>query len=190
MPQRVKCLLTVLLAAVLLAGCGGQETSGKQAEEEAQQEETTQEQASVEETTERDIHSEGCPEGQVSNAAGTECRDEEAVKQDHSPRSAVQIAAERAEQMGLTPEQKQNNMAQAASRELGLAQVDPRAIDVYECLVDEGMLETTPAGQEAAMNKLIDEKGVYDMKAMMSDTFKELYGTDCGYMQLGDIRRK
>jgi len=78
MPQRVKCVLTVLLAAVLLAGCGGQETSGKQAEEEAQQEETTQEQASVEETTERDIHSEGCPEGQVSNAAGTECRDEEA----------------------------------------------------------------------------------------------------------------
>ena len=122
MPQRVKCLLTVLLAAVLLAGCGGQETSGEQAEEEeAQQEETTREQASVEETTERDIHSEGCPEGQVSNAAGTECRDEEAVKQDHSPRSAVQIAAERAEQMGLTPEQKQNNMAQVASRELGLA---------------------------------------------------------------------
>ncbi len=92
--------------------------------------------------------------------------------------------------MGLTPEQKQNNMAQAASRELGLAQVDPRAIDVYECLVDEGMLETTPAEQEAAMNRLIDEKGLYDMKAMMSATFKELYGTDCGYMQLGDIRRK
>jgi len=190
---RVKFLLAVLLTAVLIAGCGGQDTPVEQAEEEAGVEEiveeTTQEQASVEETTERDIHSEGCPEGQVSNAAGTECRDEEAVQQAHVPRSAVQIAEERAEQMGLTEQQKQNSMAQAASRELGLTEVDPRAIEVYECLVDEGMLETTPAEQEAAIDRLIDEKGAYDMKAMMSDTFKELYGTDCGYMELSDIRR-
>ena len=184
MTRRVMFLLAVLLATVLLAGCVGQDTPVEQAEEEAGIEEVVEE-----ETTERDIASEGCPEGQVSNAAGTECRDEESVKQDHSPRSAVQIAAERADAMGLTQEQKQNSMAQAASSELGLQQVDPRAIDVYECLVDEGMLETTPAEQDATFDKLLDENGVYDMKAMQSDSFKELLGTDCGYIELGDIRR-
>ena len=33
MPQCVKCLLTVLLAAVLLAGCGGQDTAVEERED-------------------------------------------------------------------------------------------------------------------------------------------------------------
>ena len=184
MRSRTIIVILAVAAAFVWTGCAEEEKPIEKAEEEAGAEEIA-----PEETTKRDIATEGYPEGQVFNAAGTECRDEEAVKHDHSPRSAVQIAGERADQMGLAPEQKHNNMAQAASSELGLARVEPEAIEVYECLVDEGLLEVTPAEQDAAAEKLVQEKGLYDAKAMQSDTFKELFGTDCGYMELGDIRR-
>lgn len=67
------------MATAFLTGCGGQDTPVEQAEEEAGVEEI------VEEETTRDIAAEGCPEGQVSNAAGTECRDEDAVREAHAP---------------------------------------------------------------------------------------------------------
>jgi len=185
-------LLIIVLAIILLAGCGQQETSRESEEEQSVEETTQEEQASIEETTEettqRDIQTEGCPEGQIANAAGNECVDQSA-KPDHSVRSATEIAAERADRAGLTPEQKEKHIAMVASKELNLAQAEPGATAVYDCLVDHGMLETTQGEQEAVMQKLIEEKGLYDVKAMTSDSFKELYGTDCGYMQLGDIRR-
>jgi type IV secretory pathway VirB10-like protein len=65
-----------VIAAFFWAGCSVEEEQpSEEAAEEAPVEETT-EQAAVEETTEpspEEIQAEGCPEGQISNEAGTEC---------------------------------------------------------------------------------------------------------------------
>ena len=91
--------------------------------------------------------------------------------------------------MGVTPEQKKNRMAAAASRELGLLKLDPNATEVHQCLVDRGLLEVSQAEQEAIFDRLIEEKGFYDLKEMMGDVFEEAVGTDCGFMNLSDIKR-
>ena len=66
-----------LFALFFVLSCSGQETPIEEAEEEADVEE-------VEETT-RDIATEGCPEGQTANAAGTECIDLEEAAASHGP---------------------------------------------------------------------------------------------------------
>jgi len=63
-------LLALVLAALLLPGC-----------------------AIEEEPDPAQIQAEGCPEGQVSNAAGTECVDEDEVKAKHGPSEEVQREA-------------------------------------------------------------------------------------------------
>jgi hypothetical protein len=79
-------ILGFFVAMLLVAGCGGtaeEEKPLEKAEGEAGLEEV------VEEET-RDIHTEGCPEGQISNAAGTECIDEAEAKAKHAPPEEAQ----------------------------------------------------------------------------------------------------
>jgi hypothetical protein len=70
--------------ATLLVGCGAAETPVEEAEEEAGVEEVVpEEETRVEEVVEpakptpEEIQAKGCPEGQVSNEAGTACYDAE-----------------------------------------------------------------------------------------------------------------
>jgi len=74
MRLRFSVVVLVGLATVTatLAGCGGAVEEEKAGVEEVVEEET------------RDIQKEGCPEGQTSNAAGTECVDEAEAKEKHA----------------------------------------------------------------------------------------------------------
>jgi hypothetical protein len=71
--------LLLILLPVLFAACGGaEETPVEQKEEEAGVEEV----AEVADPTPEEIQTEGCPEGQISNEAGTECRSVEEVQRE------------------------------------------------------------------------------------------------------------
>jgi hypothetical protein len=155
-PRSVMFLLAGLtLATVLLAGCGGQDTPVEQAEEEAGVEEVVEE-----ETTERDIHTEGCPEGQVSNAAGTECMDPSETPS-HEPSQAYVEEAQRKEAQRIV-EGYEGGMSNIAPVECQLAKLQ---LDVGETEAQRVVEGWDPMGDTPTVREL-QAQGMDPQEAM------------------------
>jgi hypothetical protein len=95
-----KVLLVAIVASVFVLGCSTvaeEETPVEKAEEEAGAEEIA-EPAEPAAPSPEEIQTEGCPEGQVSNEAGTECYPEEeaaAAREQMGKRCARNTSASR-----------------------------------------------------------------------------------------------
>lgn len=148
--------LMFLLAAVLtlsLAGCS-QDTPVEEAEEEAGVEE-------VVEPSPEEIQSEGCPEGQVSNAAGTECMDKGSAPK-HEPDPAYTEEADRKESERIVK-----------AYESGMSNVEPVECQLAKAQLDLGSQETerlldewmAPAMEGPSVQEL-QEQGVEPKEAM------------------------
>jgi hypothetical protein len=146
----------VLALFVLVAGCGSAgETPVEEAEEEAGVEEIEPEPEPA------DIQAEGCPEGQVSNEAGTECYPEEEAER----------ARERMEQMAedYQREQFKEQIRSYEAGELGHNDIDRLQCQWQRAALDGGIEYADSLLDEAA------EQGL-DAAAFLESLAERGYG--------------